>query len=63
AWQAARTPHVGFGPKPSFRSFRSSRSNRQASFGNSQLPACPELDALLSLGPIPTEAEVSSVLQ
>ncbi|CAE8664047.1 unnamed protein product, partial [Polarella glacialis] len=71
-WQAARARHVGEGSK---LIFRSSRSNHQASFGKKSQPPsqqqqqqqqqqqCSELDALLSLGPTPTEAEVSSVLQ
>ncbi|CAE8742917.1 unnamed protein product, partial [Polarella glacialis] len=57
-WQALRTGHFGVWSK---HIFRSRRSNRQASSGNSQLSS--ELNVLLSLGPTPTEAEVNSVLQ
>ncbi|CAE8721444.1 unnamed protein product, partial [Polarella glacialis] len=58
--QAVRTGHVGVG---SNLGFRSSSSDHQASFVSSQPLQCSELDALLSLGLTPTEAEVSSVLQ
>ncbi|CAE8675225.1 unnamed protein product [Polarella glacialis] len=57
---AVQTGHVGV---VSNLSFRSSRSGHQDSLGSSQHSQCSELDALLSLGPTPTEAEVSSVLQ
>ncbi|CAE8741266.1 unnamed protein product [Polarella glacialis] len=59
-WQPVRSCHVGVGSK---QIFRNNRIDRQASFGKSQPSQCSELDALLSLGPTPTEAEVSSVLQ
>ncbi|CAE8698399.1 unnamed protein product, partial [Polarella glacialis] len=57
-WQAVRTGPAAVGSK---HIFRSRCSNHQVSFGDSQLSS--ELDVLLSLGPTPTEAEVSSVLQ
>ncbi|CAE8683554.1 unnamed protein product [Polarella glacialis] len=57
-WPAVRTGHFGAWPK---HIFRSRRSNCQVSFGNNQPSS--ELHVLLSLGPTPTEAKVSSVLQ
>ncbi|CAE8595682.1 unnamed protein product [Polarella glacialis] len=61
AWQAAvQSRRIGVGPN---LSFRRGSSKSQASLGSSQNSQCSELDALLSLGPAPTEAEVSSVLQ
>ncbi|CAE8613839.1 unnamed protein product, partial [Polarella glacialis] len=59
-WQPVRSCHVGVGSK---QIVRNSRNDHQGSAGNSQLSQCSELDALLSLGPTPTEAEVSPVLQ